>query len=194
MDQFRARLRQGVIDTQLELEELDRHSLDVLLNALNSDQDAEVIAAIDIFDRHGRADLIPVLVLYHPSTEVRTRALEAFAEATDHRFIPVARRMLSDDDPDIRAAALRALTAVVPSRELLEEKLDLESLDRSRHGAGRSPLVERWSGNSAVLSPSKLDEWTGSSNPQTQSSLARAIRHEGGPVFHETLVKLIAKR
>ena len=127
VDLFRKRLRQGVIDTRLELEELDRHSLDVLLNALNSDQDLEVIAAIDIFDRHGKVELIPVLVLYHPSTEVRRRALEAFADASDRRFIPVARRMLSDEDPDIRAAALRALTAVVPSRELLEEKLDVEA-------------------------------------------------------------------
>ncbi len=127
VDLFRRRLRRGVIDTRLELEELDRHSLDVLLTALNSDQDLEVIAAIDIFDRHGKVELIPVLVLYHPSTEVRSRALEAFADASDRRFIPVARRMLSDEDPDIRAAALRALTAVVPSRELLEEKLDVEA-------------------------------------------------------------------
>jgi len=127
VDLFRRRLRRGVIDTRLELEELDRHSLDVLLSALNSDQDLEVIAAIDIFDRHGKVELIPVLVLYHPSTEVRSRALEAFADASDRRFIPVARRMLSDEDPDIRAAALRALTAVVPSRELLQEKLDVEA-------------------------------------------------------------------
>jgi AAA family ATP:ADP antiporter len=127
VDLFRRRLRRGVIDTRLELEELDRHSLDVLLSALNSDQDLEVIAAIDIFDRHGKVELIPVLVLYHPSTEVRSRALEAFADASDRRFIPVARRMLSDEDPDIRAAALRALTAVVSSRELLEEKLDVEA-------------------------------------------------------------------
>jgi hypothetical protein len=125
VDQFRARLRHGVIDTQLELEELDRHSLDVLLNALNGDQDAEVLAAIDIFDRHRRADLIPVLVLYHPSIQVRRRALEAFAEASDRRFVPVARRMLSDGDPEIRAASLRALTAVDPNRDdaLLQEQL-----------------------------------------------------------------------
>jgi AAA family ATP:ADP antiporter len=192
VDLFRTRLRQGVIDTQLELEELDRHSLEVLLNALNSDQDAEVIAALDIFDRHGKADLIPVLVLYHPSTEVRSRALEAFAEATDRRFIPVARRMLSDENPEIRAAALRALTAVVPSRELLEEKLDLEaSIVRATALVGLLSLNHE-TGNGAGVSPSKLDEWTRSRNPRTQSSLARAIRHEGGPVFHEALIELIA--
>ena len=192
VDQFRARLRQGSIDTQLELEELDRHSLDVLLNALNSDQDPEVLAAIDIFDRHGRADLIPVLVLYHPSTEVRSRALEVFAEAADRRFIPVAGRMLSDEDPDVRAAALRALTAVDPNRELLQEKLDVEaSIVRATALVGLLSLNHE-TGKGGALSASKLDEWTGSANPRTQSSLARAIRREGGPVFGETLIKLIA--
>ena len=109
VDQFRARLRDGVTNPRLELEELDLQSLDVLLSALNSEQDSEVLAAIDMFDRHGRADLIPVLVLYHPSAEVRDRALAAFVEASDHRFVPIAHRMLSDDNPGIRATALRAL-------------------------------------------------------------------------------------
>jgi len=189
VDQFRARLQHGVIDTRLELEELDRHSLDVLLNALNSDQDPEVLAAIDIFDRHGRTDSMPVLVLYHPSVAVRSRALEAFAEATDLRFVPVARRMLSDDDSDVRAAALRALTAVDPNRQLLEEKLDVEaSIVRATALVG---LLGMNQGNGNSVSASKLDEWIGSGNPQTQSSLARAIRHEGGEVFHESLITLI---
>jgi len=192
VDQFRARLRHGVIDTQLELEELDRHSLDVLLNALDSNQDAEVLAAIDIFDQHGRTDSIPVLVLYHPSVEVRSRALEAFAEASDLRFVPIARRMLSDEEPDIRAAALRALTAVDPNRQLLEEKLDVEaSIVRATALVGLLGL-NGGRGNGSEVSAAKLDEWIGSGNPQAQSSLARAIRREGGPVFHETLVKLIA--
>ena len=192
VDQFRARLRHGVIDTRLELEELDRHSLDVLLSALNSDQDAEVLAAIDIFDRHGRTDSIPVLLLYHPSVEVRIRALEAFAEASDLRFVPVARRMLSDEDPNIRAAALRALTAADPDRKLLEEKLDLEaSIVQATALVGLLGLNDG-RGNGSGVSAAKLDEWIGSGNPRTQSSLARAIRHEGGAVFHETLIKLIA--
>jgi AAA family ATP:ADP antiporter len=191
VDQFRARLRHGVIDTQLELEELDRHSLDVLLNALNSEQNPEVLAAIDIFDRHGRADLIPVLVLYHPSIEVRRRALDAFAEASDRRFVPVARRMLAEDDPDIRAAALRALTAVVPNRELLEEKLDLEASIVQATALVGLLALNHGTGSGGAESASKLDEWIASGNPRTQSSLARAIRHEGGPVFHETLIKLI---
>ncbi len=145
VDQFRDRLRHGVIDTRLELEELDLHSREVLLAALNSTEDAEVIAAIDIFDRHGRADLVPVLVLYHPSVEVRSRALEAFAEASDERFVPIARRMLSDEHPGIRTAALRALTAVDAGYFPELHQLDSEVLSSQlRENLSRIVQLLRW--------------------------------------------------
>ncbi len=191
LEQFRTRLRQGVIDTRPQLEELDRHSIDALLNALNSDQDEEVLAAIDIFDSHGRADLMPVLVLYHPSKAVRRRALEAFAEASDSRFIPVARRMLADEDPDVRAAALRALTAVDPNRSLLEEKLDLEASIVQATALVGLLALDQDRGDPDAPSAEKLDKWVRANNPETQSSLARAIRKEGGPIFHETLIRLL---
>jgi AAA family ATP:ADP antiporter len=191
VEEFRARLRQGVIDTRLELEELDRHSIDALLNALNSDQDEEVLAAIDIFNSHGRSDLMPVLVLYHPSKIVRRRALEAFAEASDERFLPVARRMLKDEDPDVRAAALRALTAVDPNRGLLEDKVDLEaSIVRATALVGLLALDQR-SGEGGAEDAGRLDRWVASASPATRSALARAIRNEPGPIFHETLIRLL---
>lgn len=191
VEQFRARLRQGVIDTTLELEELDRHSIDALLTALNSEDDEEVLAAIDIFHSHGRADLMPVLVLYHPSNVVRRRALEAFADASDSRFLPVARRMLTDDDPDVRATALRALIAADPNRSLLEEKIDLEaSIVQATALVGLVALDQR-SGETPSGAAGRLDEWVASASPATKSALARAIRKEGGPVFHDTLIDLI---
>lgn len=162
VDLFRARLRHGVLDPQLELEELDLQSLDVLLTALNSDQDSEVLAAIDIFDRHGRADLIPVLVLYHPSPEVRNRALDAFVEASDRRFLPIAHRMLSDDDPGIRATALRALDSLRASDPSLA--LDEISLDEQLR--------------TSLLRIIQLLQWRAaiSSNSKTEATDAESLR------------------
>ncbi len=185
VEQFRSRLRQGVIDTELALEELDLHSLEALLNALNSERDEEVLAAIDVFRTHGREDLIPVLVLYHPSKDVRVRALETFGEASDARFVPVARRLLADEDQEVQAAALRALTAASPNRALLEEKLDLDaSIVKATALVGLLSIDPQASAH-------RLDEWIGSGSTKTQHSLARAIRHERGTVFHEALLKLI---
>jgi len=191
VDQFRARLRQGVIDTQLELEELDRHSIDALLNALNSDQDEEVLAAIDIFDSHGRADLMPVLVLYHPSTVVRRRALEAFADASDRRFVSVARRMLSDDDPEVRASALRALTAVDPDRALLEEKVDLEaSIVRATALVGLL-AIDQGSVDSSEASKQKLAELLGSEDEAVQLDALRAMKANPNAAYLPYLLPLL---
>jgi len=186
-DLFRSRLRQGAVETRLELEELDLHSLEALLGALNSDQDEEVLAAIDLFDTHGKAHLLPVLVLYHPSMDVRLRALEAFAEARDPRFIRVAHRMLKDDECEVRAAALRALTAVERDRQLLSERMRDEA-----------PIVEATALIGLISMKAAggedlqkvLEERVRNGSVETRRALARAIRHQGDPIFHETLIEL----
>lgn len=185
MDLFRSRLRQGAVETRLELEELDLHSLEALLGALNSDEDEEVLAAIDLFDTHGKAHLIPVLVLYHPSMEVRLRALEAFAEARDPRFARIAHRMLKDEECEVRAAALRALTAVEPDRGLLTERMKDEA-----------PIVEATAliGLMSIEGGQDLrkvlDERVRDSSVSTRKALSRAIRHQGGQIFQDTLIAL----
>ncbi len=186
-DLFRSRLRQGAVETRLELEELDLHSLEALLSALNSDQDEEVLAAIDLFDTHGKAHLLPVLVLYHPTMEVRLRALETFAEARDPRFVRIAHRMLKDDDCELRAAALRALSTVERDRQLMIERMSDEA-----------PIVEATAliglmSMNAVRSDDLqevLEERIRSGSVETQRALARAIRHQGGPIFHDALIEL----
>ena len=185
---FRSRLRQGAIETRLELEELDLHSLEALLNALNSDQDEEVLSAIDLFDRHGKANLIPVLVLYHPSTSVRLRALEAFSEARDPRFVRVARRMLDDPDCEVKAAALRALTAVEPDEELLAQRLETgRPIEQATALVGLLSMPEC----RTKERQSRLDGWIRDGSPETRSALARAIRHQDGGDFHDALIALV---
>ncbi|MEM8609185.1 MAG: hypothetical protein AAGF92_18935 [Myxococcota bacterium] len=184
---FRSRLRQGVLETRFDLQELDLRSLEVLLNALNSPHDREVLAAIDLFDAHGRSTLLPVLILYHPSLEVRERALTAFAEAEDRRFIPIAQRMLEDGDCDVRAAALRALTVVEPDRTLLNEKMENEA-----------PIVEATAliglmslgGDGLLGFQRELSARIRDGTDETRVALARAMQHRPSPIFHGPLIEL----
>ncbi|MDH3623149.1 MAG: hypothetical protein OEQ49_04695 [Myxococcales bacterium] len=186
---FRSRLREGAVETRLELEELDLHSLEALLGALNSPHDKEVLAAIDLFDTHGKTHLLPVLVLYHPSKDVRLRALEGFAEARDPRFARIAHWMLKDEDCEVRAAALRALTVVEPDRTLLTERLRDEA-----------PIVEataliglmslRDTGDDDLHLRNELAEQVRNGSSETRAALARAIRHQRESMFHDTLIEL----
>lgn len=124
LDMFRATLRTGSLSTRPELRELDLNSLEVLIRALNHD-DREVLAAMELLAREGRANLIPALILYHPSDEVVLSALEHFAKAGVAEFVPVADRVLADGRSDaVRAAALRARQRTSPDPAQLRRYLD----------------------------------------------------------------------
>jgi AAA family ATP:ADP antiporter len=115
---------------------LDKSSLEELFAALNSRRDERVIAAVDLLAAHGKMPLVPALILHHPSEAVVTRALELFTQAGRSKFVPVAMRLVAHADPQVRAAALRAVTSVVPSDEAFEEALKDQSRRGSR-GRGR---------------------------------------------------------
>ena len=79
LDVFRVALREGTLRPALDLPPVDLASLETLIGALNSADDHEVLAAIDLLAAEGRARLVPVLILYHPSQAVVLRALQLFA-------------------------------------------------------------------------------------------------------------------
>ena len=119
LDLFRSALREGAMRPRGDLPALDLGSLEALFTALNSRDDSEVIGAMELLDAGGRARLIPALVLFHPSRTVVLRALEIFAAAERTDFVSVADRLLAHEDASVRAAALRARTAVTPDESLL---------------------------------------------------------------------------
>jgi HEAT repeat protein len=124
LELFRQQLRGGSIDLRVELPALDLHQLELLMQSLNSEDDATVVAALDMLREHDKINLIPALILYHPSRDVVLRALELFAEARRTDFSSVALRLMDGDDNEIRAAAVRAKSAVDPEQARLREFLD----------------------------------------------------------------------
>ena len=130
LDVFRAALREGTLRPAVDLPPVDLVSLETLFGALNSADDHEVVAAMDLLAEEGRARLIPALILYHPSQRVVLRGLELFAADGRADILPVAERLLRHPDAEIRAAALRARTRLQPEESLLRAA-----------GSDPSPLV-----------------------------------------------------
>ncbi len=124
LDIFRRSLSEGSIETRIEIPELDLASLETLIRALSHPEDRHVLAALDLLVAKHRVDLIPSLILYHPSTVVVSRALDLFATAGRRDFLMLTDRMLEHEDPEVRAATVRALWATEPSREQLEALVD----------------------------------------------------------------------
>jgi ATP/ADP translocase/uncharacterized protein YoaH (UPF0181 family) len=183
---FRSALREGAMRERADLPTLDLASLEVLIAALNSRDDGEVVAAMDLLVEQQRARLIPGLILYHPSKAVLLRALEIFAKSDRTDFVPLADLLVEHADPDIRAAALRARTVVAPDEAILRRAARDQSLQvRATSLAG---LVSGgWITDEAQ---STLDELLSSSSGEARAALARAIRQQPAPVFQDVLLQL----
>ncbi len=123
LDLFRDSLSQGAVETHLDFPDLDVGSLESLMAALNASDDKKVVAAIDILERKCKAHLVPALILYHPSPTVVVRALDLFAQAKRTDFLAIAPRIADHEYAEVRAAALRAMTAVRPDPDVLRRAL-----------------------------------------------------------------------
>jgi len=124
LDIFRATLHEESGLRRSEFPALDMASLETLLATLNTADDRRVIAALDVLSDSGKASVVPALLLYHPSPSVVVRALDLFRTSARDDVLPMVSRLVEHADADVRAAAVRALAVLAPSRSLLEGALE----------------------------------------------------------------------
>jgi hypothetical protein len=186
LELFRTALRQGSLRDRVDLPDLDLGSLETLIAALNSQDDAEVVGAMDLLAAEGRGRLVPALVLYHPSRPVVLRALDLFETSGRTDFLPVVDRLLENDDPEIRAGALRARTAARPDRDVLEKAMDDPSV-LVRATAVVGLVAGGWATDETQTT---VGRDLRSSGPEAHAALARAIRRQPAPAFEDILLLL----
>lgn len=120
LDLFRRVLDRDATETRLAYPALDLLSLRSLVAALNSEDDRQVIAALNILEAQQQVNLIPALILFHPSRRVVLAALETFARSARSDFLWIAERLRQEgESSEVRAAALRAVTLHRPDRAIL---------------------------------------------------------------------------
>lgn len=186
---FRRSLRGGLVERP-GLAELDLHGFETLLATLNSEHDEEVLVAIELFERYDRVELLPKLILHHPSQVVVLRALDCFVASGDRAFVPTAKRLLGHDCPSIRAAALRALTRVAPDEKLLTRSITKDDAPEVRTTA-LVGLVSRQLGDEVALR-GMIAECIADHAKPVQLALATAIRRSDSPAFVEEVAQLLA--
>lgn len=112
--------------------EFDVASLETLVSALDSRNDTEVLAALDVFEREGKAHLVPALILHHPSELVVERALALFAHARRTDVVHVIDRLFEHASVRLRSAAIAVRSLLVPDARRLYTALSLESAPEVR--------------------------------------------------------------
>ena len=75
---FQAQLRSGRLESSVP-GQLDLASAEILVAALRSTRTVEVLTALELLSRGGRAELVPTLVLHHPDPSVVLAALRVLA-------------------------------------------------------------------------------------------------------------------
>jgi AAA family ATP:ADP antiporter len=185
LEMFRVALREGSLKDTVGFPDLDLSSLEVLLGGLNSPDDREVLGALDLLAEK-RSRLIPPLILYHPSRTVVFHALGIFAESGRSNFLPIADRLLSHPDAEIRAAALRTRTAVRPEESILRSAgEDPSAVVRATALAG---LVG--GGWSSEETGRMLGDIVETGSVDARIALARAIERRPAPALEEILMRL----
>src|SRR6185295_5716023 len=186
-DLFRTALRDGVVKARADMPALDLGSLEALFLSLNSRDDGEVMAAMDLLVEQGRVRLVPALVLYHPEAGVVLKALEHFSRSGRTDFLPVAERLLTHANPEVRAAAVRAHTPVAGGEVFLRRAAgDDSALVRATALAGLV-AIEKATGDDKQALRSMWDD----GQPETTLALARAIRAEPARAFADALLHLV---
>lgn len=177
LDVFRETLRSGGLSGKGELPELDLGALETLFAGLNSNRDADVIASLELLAEQHRERLIPALILYHPSREVVLRSLEIFTDMGRKDFVSIADRLNDHPDREVAAAALRARTAAVPEKELLQRRL-VEPCEQVAVTALVALMARGWIDKDD--SERRLQAVLEKRSWQTVSELARSIRAIAG--------------
>lgn len=187
LELFRRQLREGTIDTRMKLPDLDLHSFEALMAALNNPDENVVINALEYLERSDRQSVIPALILYHPAPEVVLRALEILHAAGRTDFAAITGRLVHSVDPRIRAAALRVHATIAPDEQLLRDSLEDPNADvRAIALVG---LVASGFDTPADAADTVAGIVSGSC-VASRLGLARAIRLYGTPAFDDALRQL----
>jgi AAA family ATP:ADP antiporter len=195
---FRQSLESRDMQTaDLRLTVADLSTIETLVQELSQPDPARVIYAIDMLESLDKRNLVTPLLLYHESPDVRRRALRAIGSVRRDialRWLPQVRRMLSDGDPGVRAAAIVAIgninneDAATLSRPLLADP-DARIRVTAAVALAASRLPADVDAAEAALLDLAADA-RGSSRSVRQD-VAAAIRHIESPRFRRLLIPLL---
>lgn len=187
LDIFRGHLAAGRLGESVRMRGLDQAALETLFATLDSGEDAEVIAALQVLAREKKGHLIPALILYHPSIEVAWRAMQIFIAAGRTSVVPTLDRLAIDAVPSRRALAIMSRMSLAPDRAFLERRLAAETVKELR--AVLSFMLVRF-GVGTEEDARAIVEDVCSTHSIGSRLLAGAIALDPAPTFDHVLVQM----
>lgn len=190
LDLFRRQLRHNRLALGA-FPDLDLSSFETLIAGLDSQNDTEVLVALQVLDAEGRARLIPRLILYHPADEVVIKALQIFARDGRKDAVKTIDRLLDHQSERVRAAAVAARAVLQPDPRWMRAQL-LDDAARVRAAV----MINLIAIGEIVGSDAKdnLESLIKSGRTEARVTLADAIGFHRKAELSHVLVRLIAQR
>ena len=188
LDINRRNVREGRVEHLREFPGFDVASMETLFAALDSSNDTEVLAALEVLEREGKGHLVPGLILYHPADEVVERAFALFTRAGRKNIKPIIDRLLDHPSPRVRSAAIAARSVLVPDARFLGLRLSFEDSPEVR-----ATIVINLVASGEIVGEDARDRIEGflrRGSAATKISLAEAIALRGARGFTDTLIAL----
>ena len=188
LDVFRTTLKQAGTDTRLAYPNLDVESLSSLVAAFNSEDERVVVAAMDLVAEQDEVQVIPVVMLFHPSRAVVLHSLELFERHQRQGSAWALERLRKKaEDPEIRAAALSA-----HARQHNDDAALRAGLDDPDETVRMTALVGLVSGGwmNGDAAARALSDAVANASVPGKASLAAAMRRQPSALFESTLVQM----
>lgn len=193
---FRRSIERREVDAaEAPIAAADLSTVETLVEELAHEDERRVLYAIDVLESLAKRNLVTPLLLRHESAAVRARALGALGRSeTAGRWLPAVERMLSDPDPDVRAAAIGAVAAMRGgqaadfARPLLHDS-DPRLVVTAATILADSPDPADARAAEAALTAVAAD--TGPEAARARRDVAAALRHIANPQFRPLLIPLL---
>ena len=189
--------RRDVQPEGLRLGGADLSTVEALMEELASPDEHRVLYAIEILESLEKRNLITPLLLFHDSRAVRARVLQALGNVKPEiaeRWLPSIQRMIADESPEVRAAAISALANIRNERvtDLIRPYLqdaDPRIVTTAAGVLARSGREEDVAASVEVLT--RLASDTRESAAEARKDVAVAIRQIPDPRFRQILIPLL---
>ncbi len=179
------------------LDVADLSTVETLVEELAHPDEGRVLYAIDVLESLDKRNLVTPLLLHHESGAVRARALAALGAARSEiarRWAPAIQGMITDESPDVRAAAIGALASIRDqdatglTRTLLN---DSDPRIVATAAVALSQSGRREDEETADRALASLAAAAEEGDPQVRRDLAAAIRNVGGADCRHLLIPLL---
>jgi len=187
---FREGLKSATVDTTSTVDLTDLTSLELLIQALDSEDPRQVVHSLELLEANDKGHLVPRLMLSHDDPAVRRRTLRVFAFCRRDDAAPMVERLLGDDDPGVRVEAIRTL-AVLQGRDAAAMMLPRLRDPDPHIRAAAIAAVAAHGGEGTEKAAEALSGLLTDAGWEARCEAARILGELPDPLFENQLIQLL---